>query len=105
MLEKFNGWLDGVGPVSVWLVAMLGRAVWYGEMVRQGKRKVAFGLLALEAATAAFCGVVGYGLAEYLDIGWRSTLALVCVLSWLGPGGAWAIAQVALRRWTDKKET
>lgn len=105
MLDRLWQWLDGTGVGWIALVAILGRSVWYGEQIRNGRRGVALGLLALEGATALFCGIVGAGMAEYLSLGWRSTLALICVLSWLGPGGAYALGQLALRRWLPDKKS
>lgn len=91
--------LGGLSVVLLWLVpAALGRGVWYAEAIRKGERKLALSLIAVEAATAVFCAIVGGGAAEYLEIGPRASLALIGVVSWLGPNGAYALAMLLLQR-------
>lgn len=103
MLEKIGSALDQLlGILSVmllWLLpAGLGRGVWYAEAIRTGERKLAFGLVMVEAATAVFCALVGGGIAEHLELKPFAALALIGVVSWLGPNGAFALALRFLRR-------
>jgi hypothetical protein len=96
MLDRLVGVLS---VIVLWLVpAALGRGVWYAEAIRKGERKLAVSMIAVEAATAIFCAIVGGGAAEYLALGPYASLALIGVVSWLGPNGAYAIAMLVLRR-------
>lgn len=102
-MERLTHFLDStIGGLSVlllWLIpAALGRGVWYADAVRKGERKLALGLIGIEAGTAIFCAIVGGGLADYLQLSPRSGWALIGVVSWLGPNGAYALAMLILQR-------
>ncbi len=82
-------------PVTVALVA---RGAWYAEQLRKGNRPLAFGLLVGESLTAWLCAIVGSGLADHIGLEGKAALAVVGVLAWLGPGGAFALIKPFIER-------
>lgn len=89
-------WLGALAvPLTVALVA---RGAWYSDQIRRGNRPLAVGLLMGEGLTAWLCAIVGSGIAEHFDMRGNVALALIGVLAWLGPGGAFALFKPIIER-------
>lgn len=86
------------GLAGVLPTAALGRALAHHQLVRLGHRKVFSKELLWELPTVAFVGIVGGGLATYLDLPLMAGHAVVAMTAYLGPRGI----EVLLTKWVDK---
>jgi len=80
--------------------AAISRALAHHHLVRLGHRKFWSPELWWEVPTVAFCGIVGGGLAAYLDLPLMAQHATVAVVAWMGPRGM----EVFLTRWVNGKK-
>lgn len=81
------------------LAAGLGRLVYHGNEVRAGRRPLLGRHLVWEVPTAVTMALVAEALASHLGLSPQVTTGVVAVLSYLGPRGAWALAE----RWLVRK--
>lgn len=86
------------GIAGVLPTAALGRALAHHQLVRLGHRKFFSRDLLWELPTVAFCGIVGGGLAAYLELPPMAVHAVVAVTAYMGPRGI----EVLLTRWVEK---
>ncbi len=93
LIDALHKLLGGAGTALV--AAVVGRLMWHAVEVRS-RRRPAFGLfLVWEVPMAIGMALIGDGAGEYLDLTDSQTVALIAVLSYLGPRGICA----ALERW------
>ena len=90
-LKRILAWL-GV----FWLTAILGRLAWHIQQVKAGRRSFWSWALLWEVPLAAFCGVAGGGLGDYLGLRDLQLYAFTAVIAYLGPGGIEALAEKVL---------
>ncbi len=86
------------GQFGLVLTAIIGRALAHHHLVRLGHRKFWSPELLWEMPTVIFCGVVGSGLAQYLDLPLMGQHAVVAIVAWLGPRGMEAL----VAKWVER---
>lgn len=72
-------------PTVLW--AFIGRMVWHIDRVRYGHRRFYSVHLLWELGVAVGIGLVGDGLATWLDITGKPVIALTVAVAHIGPGG------------------
>ncbi|MFC3568420.1 phage holin family protein [Paracoccus sp. TOH] len=87
------------GAATTLLAAFSGRLMYHAGEVRAKRRPIWSRDLAWELPTCIGMAMVGDGLADYLALTDTQSVALVAVLSYLGPRGAGAV----LERWADRR--
>lgn len=93
LIEAMQKLIGGAGTAMV--AAVVGRSMWHAGEVR-ARRRPAFGLFMIwELPMAIGMALIGDGAGEYLELTDPQTVALIAVLSYLGPRGICA----ALERW------
>lgn len=80
------------------LSAAVGRLMWHTKLVQMGHRKFFSVHLLWEIPTAIGMALIGRGAGEYLQLTENATLAIVAVLSYLGPRGIEAL----FRQWLNR---
>lgn len=94
-VQKFAG-----GAGTALISAFVGRLMYHAGEARAGRRP-AFGLfLVWEIPMAIGMALIGDGAGEYLELTDSQTVALIAVLSYLGPRGICA----ALDRWGSNRK-
>lgn len=97
LIEAMQKLLGGAGTALV--AAATGRLMWHAAEVRS-RRRPAFGLFMVwEIPMAIGMAVIGDGAGEYLNLTNSQTVALIALLSYLGPRGICAV----LERWANRK--
>jgi len=98
LIDALHKFLGGAGTALV--SAAVGRLMWHAGEARAGRRP-AFGLfLVWEVPMAIGMALIGDGAGEYLDLTDSQTVALIAVLSYLGPRGICAGVE---RWWVNRK--
>lgn len=69
------------------IAALIGRALYHGNEVRAGRRRLIGLHLLWEVPTAVGMAFVAEALASYLGLSSEATTGMVAVLSYLGPRG------------------
>lgn len=85
--------------VVTWSLAGLGRLMWHVQEVSRGRRQFFSLWLIWELITALACGFVAVGIAEYLGFAGNVAIAVVIVVSYLGPRGIEALLERVLNRY------
>lgn len=75
------------GAAATVFGAMMGRLMWHTSEVRKQNRKFFGAELLWELPVALGMGVLGEGLAEYLNLGDTGRVACVVFMAYLGPRG------------------
>ncbi len=88
----------------LWLLGMMGRLAWHAQQVKAGHRRFWSLALLWEVPLAAFCGVAGGGLGDYLGLSGLQLYAFASVIAYLGPGGIEALADKALNQYTGGRK-
>ena len=79
--------------LAIWLIpAGFGRGAWYAYQWRSGRYKLTIGLAVGEAITAVLMAMVGGAVAGRMNLSFNETMGFVGLVSWLGPGGFFAVA-------------
>ena len=76
------------GAATTLIAASLGRLVYHGHEVRQGRRPLFGWHLIWEVPTAVVMALVAEAAAQYLGLSQQVTTGVVAVLAYLGPRGA-----------------
>lgn len=76
------------GAATTLIAASLGRLVYHGNEVRQGRRALFGRHLVWEVPTAVVMALVAESLSQYVGLGQQVTTGVVAVLAYLGPRGA-----------------
>ncbi len=69
------------------IAAFAGRMAWHVRKVQHRERKFFSTHLWFELVTAVCCGWVADGIATYAELTGKPAIALIVVLSYLGPSG------------------
>jgi hypothetical protein len=86
------------GFVATWALAGLGRLLWHIQEVQRGHRQFFSIWLVWELLTALAIGFVAVGIAEYLGFAGNVAIAVVIVVSYLGPRGIEALLERVLSK-------
>lgn len=85
--------------LSIAAAALVGRLMFLAEQARSGKQKFfRWKLLLLEFPIALGMGLIGGGLAEYMDFDGMTAYAIVAALAYLGPQGVESAVQGFINR-------
>lgn len=76
------------GAATTLIAAGLGRLVYHGHEVRQGRRPLFGRHLVWEVPTAVAMALVAESVSQYAGFGPQVTTGVVAVLAYLGPRGA-----------------
>ena len=76
------------GAATTLIAASLGRLVYHGHEVRQGRRALFGRHLVWEVPTAVAMALVAESVSQYAGLGPQVTTGVVAVLAYLGPRGA-----------------
>lgn len=76
------------GAATTLIAASLGRLVYHGHEVRQGRRPLFGRHLVWEVPTAVAMALVAESISQYAGLGPQVTTGVVAVLAYLGPRGA-----------------
>lgn len=76
------------GAATTLIAASLGRLVYHGHEVRQGRRPLFGRHLVWEVPTAVAMALVAESVSQYAGLGPQVTTGVVAVLAYLGPRGA-----------------
>jgi hypothetical protein len=98
MQEESKGLVDLInslwgGAIGSLIAAFVGRAMYHGQEVKAGRRKVLGWHVLWEVPAAVGMAFVGEGLAAYLSLQPPMTTALIAVLAYLGPRGSQAVIE------------
>jgi hypothetical protein len=99
-LPDAPAWLEKMlsGLWAFLLSAAIGRLMWHTKLVQMGHRKFFSVHLLWEIPTAIGMAMIGRGAGEYFQLTENSSVALVAVLSYLGPRGIEAMFRTWLNR-------
>lgn len=86
------------GAAFTWLLAMLGRLLWHVQEVQKKRRSFFSWHLMWELMTALAIGFVADGVAEYFDLSGKVAVAVVIIVSYLGPRGIEMLIERVLDR-------
>jgi hypothetical protein len=97
MLDKLDGWWASTETrlAMMFAAAALGRALWVGHLVREGKRRWQISLLIYEGMMCAACWILSLAgislvirFAEFdMSQDWPLALAFALFVGWLGLHG------------------
>ncbi|WP_193183288.1 phage holin family protein [Nisaea sediminum] len=100
--DQASAWLSSLVPyVSIFGASILGRLMYLAGLCRRGDRRFWSWSLLWEIPVAFGMGLIGAGVAEYLDLGQMGALGTIAVASYLGPRGA----EATLERFLDRRST
>lgn len=98
LIDALHKLIGGAGTALV--AAAAGRLMWHAGEVRS-RRRPAFGLfLVWEIPMAIGMALIGDGAGEYFDLSDSQTVALIAILSYLGPRGICAVLE---RWWANRR--
>lgn len=97
LIDAAQRLLGGAGTAL--MAAIAGRAMWHASEVRAKRRPVFSKDTLWELPTAIGMALMGEGAGNYLELSNTATVALIAVLSYLGPRGMGAM----LERWITRK--
>ncbi len=80
-------WEPLAGAAGAIATALLARLLYHRRLVNLGRRHMWSWSLVWEVPTAGFSALVGAGLAEAAGLDGNAALAVIGVVSWLGPRG------------------
>lgn len=106
MFEKMPSDLVQVawGFVVTWAFAGLGRLLWHIQEVQRGHRQFFSIWLVWELGTALATGFIAVGVAEYLGFSGNVAIAVVIIVSYLGPRGIEALLERVLSKHIPPKQ-
>jgi hypothetical protein len=93
---------------SVWFwtagAGVLGRLMYHSGQVQQGKRRRFFSRdLVMEMVIALGMGFMAHGLCQYLSVHGDIEVAVIILVSYLGPNGVNAIFDIWINKQKEKK--
>ena len=88
--------LSGTGLTIV--AAYFGRMMWHVNMVRLGHRRFFSRYLIFELFIAIGMGLIGDGIAEYLEVRGKVATAIVVTIAYLGPRGIEVLLAIYAKR-------
>lgn len=97
LIEAMNKLFGGAATTLI--AALAGRLMYHAGEVRAKRRPIWSRDLIWELPIAVGMALIGDGVGEYLDVSNTQQVAIVAVLSYLGPRGAGAL----LEKWVDRR--
>lgn len=92
-----------LGLTILW--AFIGRLVWHIRKVESGERRFFSPHLIWELGLAVGVGIVADGVVAWLGLTGKPAVALIVVLSYLGPGGLERLFWHFAERWAPGAKT
>lgn len=84
--------------VATWGLAGLGRLLFHVQEVGKGRRRFVSWHLLWETLTALSIGFVAEGVTAYFDLSGKVAIAVIIVVSYLGPRGIEALIERLMDR-------
>ncbi|WP_193171244.1 phage holin family protein [Nisaea nitritireducens] len=98
--DQLAAWVSSVWPWgSIFGASFVGRVMYRAGICRRGDRRFWSWSLAWELPLAVGMGIIAAGMAEFLDLGIRGTLAVSTAVAYLGPRGI----EAYLERFLEKR--
>ena len=92
-----------LGLVGLIPTATLARVLWHHRLVRIGERRRFWSWdLVTELPMAVFCAIIGGGIANYYQLDFMTSNAMVGAASWLGPRGIEVVLARFVNRYAPK---
>ena len=108
MDDMWHAAIDFLVDKSIWFwtagAGVLGRLMYHSGQVQQGKRRRFFSRdLVMEMFIALGMGFMAHGLCQYLSVHGDVEIAVIILVSYLGPNGVNAIFDVWISKQKEKK--
>jgi LydA holin phage, holin superfamily III len=109
MDEFWGAVFDFLVDKSIWFwtagAGVLGRLMYHSKQVQQGRRRFFSKDLVMEMFIALGMGFMAHGLCQYLSVHGDVEIAIVILVSYLGPNGVNAVFDTWLKKQQQKEKT